>query len=77
MTAHPPKPPKIEDPLRTAANRRILVFVTVFTLLLAGAIALVMREEKRRSLLIQPTAPATPGRAPRPDPRNPQLFVEE
>ena len=60
MTAHPPKPPKIEDPLRTAANRRILVFVTVFTLLLAGAIALVMREEKRRSLLIQPTAPATP-----------------
>ena len=24
----------------------------------------------------EPTAPATPGRAPRPDPRNPQLFVE-
>ena len=72
MPAHSPKPPI--DPLRAAANRRIFVFVTVFTLLLAGAIALVLREEKRRSLLIPPkpdadsTAPAAPYIPPRPEP---------
>ena len=64
MTAHPPAEPgpvPPTDPLRTAANLRIFAFVTVFTLLLAGALALVMREEKRRSgLLIQPEAPAAP-----------------
>jgi tetratricopeptide (TPR) repeat protein len=64
MTSHPPPEPKPappSDPLRTAANLRIFVFVTVFTLLLAGAIALVMREEKRRSsLLIRPQAPSAP-----------------
>lgn len=50
-------PPKetASDPLQNVARRRILVFVTVFILLLAGAIALVLREEKRRSsLLIRP-----------------------
>ena len=64
MTAHPPATPgpvPPADPLRTAANLRIFAFVTVFTLLLAGALALVLREEKRRSgLLIQPEAPAAP-----------------
>jgi tetratricopeptide (TPR) repeat protein len=72
MTAHPPDPARPADPQRTAANRRIAVFVAVFTLLLAGAIALVMREEKRRGILIQPTpsapAPAAPQPAPRPVP---------
>ncbi len=58
MRARPPQP---VDPLRAAANRRIFVFVTAFTLLLAGSIALVMREEKRRgSLLIQPRPPTLP-----------------
>ncbi len=54
-TPHPvPQPP---DPLRTAATRRIVVFVTVFTLLLAGSLWLVLREEKRRGILIQPEPP--------------------
>jgi tetratricopeptide (TPR) repeat protein len=69
---HPPHlAPKPPDPLRTATNRRIFVFVTAFSLLLAGALWLVMREEKRRSLLIQPEAPAVPAAetpAPRPVP---------
>ncbi|MGD9782186.1 MAG: tetratricopeptide repeat protein [Kiritimatiellia bacterium] len=63
MTTHSDKAPQPDDPLRTAANRRIFVFVAVFTLLLVGAIALVMREEKRRSLLIRPT-PTLPLPAP-------------
>lgn len=63
MATHPQKTPPPDDPLRTAANRRIFVFVAVFTLLLVGAIALVMREEKRRSLLIRPT-PILPTPAP-------------
>jgi len=58
MSTHPPTDPAPETPpdsFRAAANRRIFVFVTIFTLLLIGAIALVMREEKRRGvLLIQP-----------------------
>jgi tetratricopeptide (TPR) repeat protein len=62
MTTHPTPDSELIppiDPMRTAANRRILVFVTVFTLLLAGAVWLVLREEKRRSsLLIQPAIPA-------------------
>lgn len=57
-SAPPPPPPSPDDSLRQAANRRIYVFVAVFTLLLAGALWLVLREEKRRSLLIQPEAPA-------------------
>jgi len=61
MTAHPPTNPAPDsqsDSIRSAANRRIFVFVTIFTLLLVGAIALVMREEGRRSsLLIQPKPP--------------------
>ena len=71
MSAPPPpaRPPPPADPLRAAANRRIFVFVTAFTLLLAGSLALVMREEKRRgSLLIRPAplpAPA-PGIPPPP-----------
>ena len=71
MPTHPPTAPKPDDPLRTAANRRIFVFVAVFTLLLAGAIALVMREEKRRSILIRPTPSRTrpePEVAPAPVP---------
>jgi len=64
MTTHPPTDPAPDsqpDSLRTAANRRIFVFVTIFTLLLVGAIALVMREEGRRSsLLIQPKIPEPP-----------------
>ncbi len=59
MTAQPPTHPAPDSPpnsFRTAANRRIFVFITIFTLLLASAVALVMREEKRRSsLLIQPS----------------------
>lgn len=78
MTAHPPPSPQRIDPLRTAANRRIFVFVTVFTLLLAGAILLVMREEKRRSILIRPTPPAAPvtelpASAPKPAPAQPMV----
>lgn len=71
MTAHAPHPAPTEpDPLRTAATRRIFVFVTVFTLLLVGALWLVLREEKRRSVLIQPTPPpAAPALAvPAPEP---------
>ena len=64
MTAHPPTDPspKVQpDSFRTAANRRIFVFVTLFTLLLIGALALVLREEKRRgALLIQPEKLAPP-----------------
>ena len=64
MTAHPPPHPDPvpdTDQLRAAANRRIVVFVVVFTLLLAGALWLVLREEKRRgTLLIQPEIPAVP-----------------
>ncbi len=75
MSTHPtPDPVQIPDPLRTAANRRIFVFVTVFTLLLAGALWLVLREEKRRSLLIQPEAPAAPAvpvPLPKPEPAVP------
>ena len=64
MTAHPPAHPDPvpeTDSLRAAANRRIFTFVAVFTLLLAGALWLVLREEKRRStLVIQPAIPAAP-----------------
>jgi tetratricopeptide (TPR) repeat protein len=64
MSTHPPADPAQDSPpdsFRTAANRRIFVFVTIFTLLLIGAVALVMREEKRRgSLVIQPELPAPP-----------------
>ena len=64
MTAHPPAHPDPvpeTDPLRAAATRRIIVFVVVFTLLLAGALWLVLREEKRRSTLVIPTAiPSAP-----------------
>ena len=67
MTAHPPAHPDPvpeTDSLRAAANRRIFTFVVVFTLLLAGALWLVLREEKRRSTLVIP--PAIPS-APAPD----------
>lgn len=58
---HSPPPPSEGDPLRAAANRRIAVFVAIFTLLLAGALWLVLREEKRRGvLLIQPEIPTAP-----------------
>ena len=57
-SAPPPPAPNPDDSLRQAANRRIYVFVAVFTLLLAGALWLVLREEKRRGLLIQPEVPA-------------------
>jgi len=61
MSTYPPTGPAPDsqpDPLRTAANRRIFVFITIFTLLLIGAVALVMREEKHRgTLLIQPKKP--------------------
>lgn len=66
MSAHPPSGPV--DPQRAAANRRIGVFIAVFALLLAGSIALVLREEKRRGILIQPTpspeAPDVPAAPP-------------
>ena len=60
MAAQPPhRPDPVPEPdeLRTAANRRIFAFVAVFTLLLAGALWLVLREEKRRGTLVVPTAP--------------------
>jgi len=64
MSTPPPADPATESPpdsFRTAANRRIFVFVTIFTFLLIGAVALVMREEKRRgSLVIQPELPPPP-----------------
>ena len=64
MTAHPPAHPDPvpeTDSLRAAANRRIFTFVAVFTLLLVGALWLVLREEKRRStLVIPPAIPAAP-----------------
>ena len=63
MTAQPPhRPDPVPEPdeLRTAANRRIFAFVAVFTLLLAGALWLVLREEKRRGTLVVPTEPSAP-----------------
>ena len=75
MTAHPPAHPDPipeTDSLRAAANRRIFTFVAVFTLLLAGALWLVLREEKRRSTLVIPPAipsepaPGLPAPAARP-----------
>ena len=64
MTDHPPSHPDPvpeTDALRTAANRRIFMFVAVFTLLLVGALWLVLREEKRRStLVIPPAIPSEP-----------------
>ena len=72
MTAQPPhRPDPVPEPdeLRTAANRRIFAFVAVFTLLLAGALWLVLREEKRRGTLVVPTAPppAVPAAPAQPD----------
>ena len=72
MTAQPPhRPDPVPEPdeLRTAANRRIFAFVAVFTLLLAGALWLVLREEKRRGTLVVPTAPP-PAPAPAATARN-------
>jgi len=69
MSAPPPSPHPAGDPQRTAVNRRIGVFVAVFTLLLAGAIALILREEKRRGILIPPTPTETPRPVPMPEPR--------
>ncbi len=48
------------DLQQRAANRRIFTFVLVFALLLAGSLWLVLREEKRRSLLIRPDVPTVP-----------------
>lgn len=74
MPEQPPQPPPSSptgDPLRAAANRRIAVFVALFTLLLAGALWLVLREEKRRStFLIQPEVPPAPA-VERPAPKPP------
>ena len=78
----PPAPDSADAALRAAANRRIAVFVGVFSLLLAGALWLVLREEKRRgALLVQPEPPAAPapattapkpqGPVPRPAPEAP------
>ena len=67
MTPTPPSGPV--DPQRAAANRRMGVFITVFVFLLVGSIALVLREEKRRGILIPPTpTPTTPESAPAPRP---------
>ncbi len=75
MTSHPPAQPDPvpeTDPLRSAANRRIFAFVTVFVLLLAGAVWLVMHEEERRgTLLIQPTPPPAASEPERPVPPAP------
>lgn len=60
-TPHPPPHPiPPADLQQRAANRRIFTFVLVFALLLAGSLWLVLREEKRRSLLIRPEAPTAP-----------------
>ncbi|MGD9611660.1 MAG: tetratricopeptide repeat protein [Kiritimatiellia bacterium] len=68
MTAQPPhRPDPVPEPdeLRAAANRRIFTFVAIFTLLLVGALGLVLREEKRRgTLLIQLEPPPPPAPAP-------------
>ena len=82
MTPHPPPhsdPVPVPDPLRTAANRRIVVFVVVFSLMLAGALWLVLREEKRRgTLLIQPEIPAVPAPVlPAPQPQSVPLPATE
>lgn len=72
MTAKPPPHPDLlpeAEALRTAANRRIFTFVAIFTLLLVGALGLVLREEKRRGTLVvptEPTAPAAPAIPARP-----------
>ena len=60
--------------MRAAANRRIATFIAIFVLLLVGAVLLVMREEKRRGILIQPTpesetAASRPIPIPRPTPQ--------
>ena len=48
--APPSRPsPPANDPDRLTANLRIFVFVAIFLLLLAGALWLIMREEKRRA----------------------------
>ncbi|HOU21846.1 MAG TPA: tetratricopeptide repeat protein [Kiritimatiellia bacterium] len=72
--APPSRPsPPANDPDRLTANLRIFVFVAIFLLLLAGALWLIMREEKRRGLLFQPEKPAAPAAeiplpAPKPEP---------
>ncbi len=73
MSNPPHNPPPPADAQRAAANRRIAVFVVVFACMLAGAIWLVLREEKRRGILIQPTPktapePVRPTPLPRPRP---------
>jgi tetratricopeptide (TPR) repeat protein len=56
-TPPPPHPaPTPPDPMRSAANRRTLVFIVVSTLLFAGALWVVLHKEK---LTIPPT-PAAP-----------------
>lgn len=60
MQQRPPKALPSTDPARAAANRRVAVFIAVFALLFVGALVLVLREEKRRSILIQPTPTAPP-----------------
>ena len=76
----PPAPDSADAALRAAANRRIAVFVGVFSLLLAGALWLVLREEKRRgALLVQPeppVAPAPAAAAPKPQGPAPQPAPE-
>ena len=78
--SQPPAPDSVDAALRAAANRRIAVFVGVFSLLLAGALWLVLREEKRRgALLVQPeppVAPAPAAAAPKPQGPAPQPAPE-
>ena len=78
--SQPPAPDSADAALRAAANRRIAVFVGVFSLLLAGALWLVLREEKRRgALLVQPeppVAPAPAAAAPKPQGPAPQPAPE-
>lgn len=71
MTQPASKPPQASDPARFAANRRVAVFVAIFAMLFTGAVALVLREEKRRSLLIQPSPPAAPTEIPLPAAKTP------
>ena len=58
--------PQTETSLRKAATRRLLLILFLFALLLAGAVALFLREESRRTRTFAPTpeSPAAPSETP-------------
>lgn len=55
--------PQDEAALRKAATRRMLAILAIFAVLLAGALALFLREENRRTRLLAPESPSAPAEA--------------